>query len=429
MFRFGNVLKKTVHNLTTQEEEALGWSKDEISVYSIRKGWMTHTAGTPDGPGFSATSLRAGHSMGVDDRYMFPTIPQDCFCGRVAAGKNVQSPSFGDLPPRFKPEFASTANWGLYLNCYNRLPQSFKAAVPYLVATLITRWDWLENILEATHPILNNNRVRTMVDAWRPHIIPAGILTCAETGMKATGVPLNVFLLVRQREIEARLNELIETTERNKADILNQLPVLLTTEILAKLQINGAVAVTNSDLTRVTNSINDRLEELIRQIQSNSHANQINTGATNPTPSASLPEIQPPNYEFPHVLTARLAMMLWWFPSPPNALYGPNPLKPFRTWDRDLLSTKVTKNNYSKMKGICGFLSKLSGGGHDTTQDQFYEKFIIGFVEFKRLADCKRDRTDETSIMTLYDSLKKAETKLAAELQAAAASAAMANHS
>jgi hypothetical protein len=408
--------------LTKPEEEALGWSKDEISVYSIRKGWMTHTAGTPDGPGFSATSLRAGHSMGVDDRYMFQTVPQDCFCGRVAAGKNVQSTTFGDLPPRFKSGFASSCDWSKYLNCYPRLPQSFKAVVPFLIATLITRWEWLNMHVGAEHPILNNPRVRAMVDEWAPHIISDGILTCSETGMKASGVPLNVILLVRQREVESRLSQITATAELNKKELLDKLPGMLSTEILAKFQVNGALPVTNADLTRVTNSINDRLEELIQQIHRGPNSLQINNAAAiNPEPSVSLPEIQPSDYSFPHVLTARLAMMLWWFPSPPNALYGPNPLKPFKNWDRDLLSSKMTKNNYSKMKGICGFISKLSGDSENITQDQFDDKFRSGFIEFKRLAGCKRDRTDETSIMTLYDSLKKAETKLATELQAAAA--------
>ncbi len=417
---FGSVLKKTIHNMTAVEEASLGWSKDEISVYSIRKGWMTHTAGIPGGPDFAATSLRAGHSIGIDDRYVFQSIHQDCFCGRAAAGKNVQSPSFGDLPPRFKPEFISTVDWSAYLTCYPRLPQSFKAVVPYLIATLVTKWEWFKANVGSDHPLLSNLHMQPMVDALKPHIISDGLFSCNSTGMKASGVPLNVILLERQQDFESRMSALVAATEANKLEMMDKLPALITTNILTRLEVNGAVPVTNDDLNRATTRIQEQLQELILQIHSTRTVAQNNDTAAAAIPVVTLPEVQPKDYVFPHVITAKLAMMLWWFPSPPNPLYGPNPLMPFHQWDRRLISKKLTKNSYSKVKGVCELISKLGGIDANVSLTQFDDKFITGFSKFKRLAGFKRDRSDESSVMTLYDNLKQAESALAAEVAAVA---------
>lgn len=56
----------------------------------------------PGGPATVSIYLRAGWSLGsVQNRYIHQSPGGDQFVGRAAAGLNVNSDEFADLPPHF----------------------------------------------------------------------------------------------------------------------------------------------------------------------------------------------------------------------------------------------------------------------------------------------------------------------------------------
>jgi hypothetical protein len=68
--RFYKLLAALLHHLPEAKTAALG-KVDDIGTHSIRKGAATWAAALVDGPSSISIYLRAGWSLGVQDRYIF----------------------------------------------------------------------------------------------------------------------------------------------------------------------------------------------------------------------------------------------------------------------------------------------------------------------------------------------------------------------
>lgn len=76
---------------------------DDIAGHSVRKGAFSYCASiSTDRPAFGPLCMRAGWSLGVQDRYMRHVFSGDNVVGRFVSGLPTDCIEFSMLPPHFK---------------------------------------------------------------------------------------------------------------------------------------------------------------------------------------------------------------------------------------------------------------------------------------------------------------------------------------
>ena len=107
-----------------------------------------------NGPSTVQVFLRAGWSLGnVQDRYLFAGAGGDQLTGRVLSGLPFNDSSFSSLPPHFGKDGLDRIQWALILPLYARLPETFKRALPFLLASICYHEQWLRSTLPTHHPL------------------------------------------------------------------------------------------------------------------------------------------------------------------------------------------------------------------------------------------------------------------------------------
>ena len=121
-----------------------------IGAHSVKKGACTFLNGVLEGPNAHAVELRADHSIGdVRKCYIFRSVAQDQYCGRLLAMRNTDSQDFfADLPKLDQ----CALSWETLLPAHSRVPDNFKPLLPHLLAALVQHSDWLRETLPAGHP-------------------------------------------------------------------------------------------------------------------------------------------------------------------------------------------------------------------------------------------------------------------------------------
>jgi hypothetical protein len=74
---------------------------NEYGAHSIRKTSTTYCQSFPGCPSWISLFLRAGWSIGLQDRYLDPTEGNDQYCGRVACGLDFNTAKIATLCPHF----------------------------------------------------------------------------------------------------------------------------------------------------------------------------------------------------------------------------------------------------------------------------------------------------------------------------------------
>ena len=154
---------------------------------------------------------------------------------------------------------------------YHQYPQQFKRVVPYLLASICYHWDWIVATFPENHFIFNIRFVASDKMATLKPLVHAGIILNKNTGMMATGVPFHVSLKHQQSLMQNKLdglqqlvtdnNELVrsyvsEEIEKNNDVIVNK--------ILQRVDVHGAVAVTQQDLVT---SLSEFQQQLIGNLE------------------------------------------------------------------------------------------------------------------------------------------------------------------
>ena len=102
----------------------------DIGVHSLRKGVTNHLTGMVAGPSGIAIFERAGWSLGMHSRYITIGGGNDNLTGRAATGMDINSPSFGALPPHFdltEGDVLSVPQWEAILPNYSTFyPPTFR---------------------------------------------------------------------------------------------------------------------------------------------------------------------------------------------------------------------------------------------------------------------------------------------------------------
>lgn len=226
----------------------------------MRKGAASYCAGMINGPSTVQVFLRAGWSLGnVQDRYLFAGAGGDQLTGRVLTGLPFTEATFATLPPHFSTAGQALVPWQTVLPLYSRVPETFKRALPYLLASICYHEQWLRSVLPARHPLFATHLFASgQVAVLKQHVI-TGRSRCAVTGMVATGIPPHLVLSNEMTDM-ARQTEIMKDALLAKC---TDLPAELVTVMMGRFSINGAIPVTIDDIkTLLNNAVNDMRTEL-----------------------------------------------------------------------------------------------------------------------------------------------------------------------
>jgi hypothetical protein len=201
-----------------------------------------------NGPSPVHIYLRAGWNLGgVQDRYLFAGAGGDQLTGRVLSGLPFNESAFASLPPHFDAVGSAQVAWTTVFPLYTRLPETFKRALPFLLASICYHEDWLRSTLPARHPLFSTPLFTSgALDPLKLHVL-SGCYRSALSGVIATGIPPHL----------AMSNELTAVVKQNevmKAELLSKcaaLPSDVANVLLSKFSINGAIPVTLEDLKAV----------------------------------------------------------------------------------------------------------------------------------------------------------------------------------
>jgi hypothetical protein len=246
--RWSQLLGQVIGTLPESDVQLLGAEKKQLGTHSVRKGAATYCTGMVNGPSTIHVFLRAGWSLGnVQDRYLFAGAGGDQLTGRALSGLPFTDSSFASLPPHFDAAGLQLIDWPAVLPLYARLPQTFKRALPFLLASICYHEQWLHDILPAHHPLFNTYLFASgIVATLKPHIL-TGCSYCPVTGLTATGIPPHL-------AITNELTKAVQQTRVMKEALLSkcaELPADLVSVLLSKFSINGAIPVTMDDLKAV----------------------------------------------------------------------------------------------------------------------------------------------------------------------------------
>ena len=276
--RFSEVLARCIASLPENEQSRLGGEKKELGTHSIRKGAASFCAGMISGPSMVQVFLRAGWSLGnVQDRYLFAGAGGDQLTGRALSGLPFNESAFASLAPHFTADGLAQVPWATVLPVYPRLPETFKRALPYLLASICYHEPWLRVTLPAHHPLFNTHLFASgQVDALKRCVVD-GRSRCALTGMVATGIPPHLVLSNELTDVVKQADVLREAV----LDKFTLLPAELKRVMLENFIVDGAIPLTLTDMKAL---LTDALGQMRAEMRD---AICTAAAATLPTPPAS----------------------------------------------------------------------------------------------------------------------------------------------
>ncbi|MGH8399103.1 MAG: hypothetical protein ACRETA_12800 [Gammaproteobacteria bacterium] len=250
--RFSDVLIGTIASLPASDLPRLGGEKKQLGTHSVRKGAASYCAGLINGPSMVQVFLRAGWSLGnVQDRYLFAGAGGDQLTGRALSCLPFNDSSFSLLPPHFGKEGLDRVEWPLILPLYARLPETFKRALPCLLASICYHEQWLRSMLPAHHPLFASYLFASGCVSSLKEFVLAGRSRCIITGMQATGIPPHLAM-------SNELTDVVKQTQVLREELLakcTELPSELVSVMLSKFTVNGAIPVTADDLKALLNNV------------------------------------------------------------------------------------------------------------------------------------------------------------------------------
>ena len=151
-------------------------------------------------------------------------------------------------------------DWSSVLPLYPRLPDTFKQALPHLLASICYHEAWLRASLTVDHPLFSTRLFASgLMAALVPHVV-VGSTRSPATGLEATGIPTH---LIMANEVTAVVNHI-----RQLKDALMQrcegLPTEVTDVLLSKFSINGAIPLTADNMKEMLEAVVAQMRREIR---------------------------------------------------------------------------------------------------------------------------------------------------------------------
>ena len=418
--RFSEVLGRIITSLSESDQSRLGAEKKQLGTHSVRKGSASYCAGMMNGPSTVQVFLRAGWSLGnVQDRYLFAGAGGDQLTGRVLSGLPFNDASFASLPPHFTAEGLAKIRWTTVLPLYTRIPETFKRALPYLLASICFHEQWLRSTLPAHHPLFHTHLFASGDVQMLRMFVVAGRNRCPLTSVIATGIPPHLVLSNELTDV-ARQTELLKETLLTKC---TELPAELVSVMLSKFSINGAIPVTIDDIKMLlNNAVNQMRAELREAIPA---ATTATTALHSLTDSNADPRFQlwmwkgamhmvPEGWLFPST-DVKATWNLW------HHGHVQDKIRPLRHLKKADLQGASQITLWSKTNGVMTAVAEMMvemkavEAAADVTRlsaEEWSSKFDAAIVQLmekvKEGSTRTRSRWMEMSIGTLYNHLKPA---------------------
>ena len=259
--RFSDVLSRAIASLSEGDLSRLGGGKKQLGTHSVRKGAASYCAGMINGPSTVQVLLRAGWSLGnVQDRYLFAGAGGDQLTGRVLSAFPFNDSSFSSLPPHFGKDGLDRIQWTSILPLYERLPETFKRALPCLVASICYHEQWLRSTLPAHHPLFAMYLFASGCVSSLKVFVIAGRGRCSISGMQATGIPPHLAM-------SNELTDVVKHTQMLRDELMtkcSELPSALVNVMLSRFTVNGAIPVTVDDIKALLNSVLTQMRAELR---------------------------------------------------------------------------------------------------------------------------------------------------------------------
>jgi hypothetical protein len=170
-----------------------------------------------------ALTLRMGHSIPkVKDKYI-NNCEEDQLRGRMRNWPDFTSEMFAILPPHFLPEadrLLTDEFWNNKMPGYYSMTSGFRAVLPFLLASLVHHEDFVRATLPAHNPIFGS-RVFTRHESLNAlkDLVTLGVGRCRYTGMQATGIPPHLIISGKVKELEKRMQKIIQETLTYNANL------------------------------------------------------------------------------------------------------------------------------------------------------------------------------------------------------------------
>lgn len=144
----------------------------------------------------------------MNDIYQRPgSSGNDRWIGRILAGYKMMDPSFASLPPHFTAakslEFTDDF-WSSLIIGFDLLPTNFRPVLPFLLASLVKHFDWLDKTLLKKHPLRTTRVWTTGVLKTLEEDVCGGVLENKTTGLCATGLTTGLYTMYRLIDLESR---------------------------------------------------------------------------------------------------------------------------------------------------------------------------------------------------------------------------------
>lgn len=441
--RYSEWLQNLLKNLSVDETMLLGTAIEEIGNHSFRKGVASHLSNSPGGPSPISIFLRIGWNLGnVPHRYLFEGQGGDQFCGRVAAGLPLTESKFCILPPHFRLSELSLLltddDWTAIVPSYEQFPQSFRRAIPYLLASIVYHKDFLQANLSKKHPLFQTRLWRNgYIQRLEPHVVIMESY-CPYTQMRSTGIPPTMLYLQlmkqRDRELHEKMDEIYNVLHDQlcKIDVdLDRIPESTCHAIQSRFVVDGAIPLTRDDLMQ---TLNDLRSSIVADMNNN-----MGRGASvdiSCVTDAHLPEYNSENYSGRLFVwsdgSMRRAPEDWTFPSINCKTMWDlwhrgdrsHELGPFKFLTRADLKERTSKVQLSRARGVMdklgsiaishqlvpklSVLARLPVADFDIVFDKCFCFLIENHTSNDEVYHC---RAEEISYGTIYNCLKKDKRK------------------
>lgn len=266
--RYSNVLRTALDQLNEQEASTLGTKKCHIGTHSARKGAVSYLAALPGGPSIISIFLRAGWSLGNTlDRYFFQGQGGDQQVGRAVTGLDTCDTEFASLPPHLPASVLTTitlSDLQTMLPGYDKYPETFTQAVPYLLASLVYHDTFLRGVLSHNHPLFSSPlyTLGYMGKLRGEAVCGKFKSTDPRSNMVCTGVPPYLCQKMDIQQLESSITHL----NVNLADHFEKLPHDLKKLLLEQFDINGAVQITREEFRSFMESHAKQQEQWISKV-------------------------------------------------------------------------------------------------------------------------------------------------------------------
>jgi hypothetical protein len=429
--RFSDTLQRCIARLPDGNAALLGAEKKQLGTHSVRKGAASYCSGMMNGPSMVQVFLRAGWSLGnVQDRYLFAGAGGDQLTGRVLSGLPFNQSSFAALPPHFTEEGIRLINWDNIMPLYAQLPDTFRRALPQLLASICYHETWLKATLAANHPLFSTHLFASDAMApLKPHLL-AGSTRCSLTGMQATGIPAH---LAMANELSA----VVSQTQQLKEAVLtrcDELPAALTEVMLSKFAINGALPLTVDNMREMLNAA---ITQVRGEVRSELQGLRVE-GAVAADPSLSSspdPRFQlwlwggrqhmvPQGWTLSSSINLKDTWLLWHFGHIADRIAPLRRLRKFDLKDKRQVTlwskTKQTMSAVAQMMVDMGMVGTVQGVLTLSEADSAacFDRTIVGLMEQLKAGVTRgKARWMEMKAPTLYALLLKSRKRRRAEME------------